>query len=209
VPGVINCQRNHIKTVGPPDLAATPQQIIKARNSDGSRNMADWRTKLTLSNRLQRLIPTAGFRMGYRRFVDAILGRLRDIFAFRVLADSVRQAADQNPRPEQTGFPRHDRRGLLWQQPAGARPPDRRELSIANSIGDLLERRTRNAVIRGPDAAHRPGADVFEPQRTSDTGVYNGPGLAYKHGRRPMARLELPYQSFVTLSGRRAQGWSA
>ncbi len=147
-------------------------------------------------NRLQRLIPNGWFPNGLSPIRDAILAGYANIFAFVFsliayarLQTRIATATDGFLDMIATDFFGNN---LL-------RQANQIDVSYRSRIQSaiFLERGTRNAVIRVLTQLTGRAPVVFEPQRTSDTGVYNGPGLAYNTAG-GYGSLQLPYQSFVT-----------
>ena len=147
-------------------------------------------------NRLQRLIPNGWFPNGLSPIRDAILTGFANIFAFVFslivyvrLQTRIATATDGFLDMIAADFFGND---LLRQVNQG-------DTSYRSRIQSalFLERGTRSAVIRVLTQLTGRAPLVFEPQRTADTGVYNGPGLAYNTVG-GYGSLQYPYQSFVT-----------
>ena len=149
-----------------------------------------------ITNRLQRLIPNGWFPNGLSPIRDAILTGYANIFAF-VFSLALYVRLQTRLATATDGFLDMIAADFFGNNlPRQANQGDTSYRSrIRSAI--FLERGTRNAVIRVLTQLTGRAPVVFEPQRTSDTGVYNGPGLAYNTAG-GYGSLQYPYQSFVT-----------
>jgi hypothetical protein len=146
-------------------------------------------------NRLQRLIPNGWFPNGLSPIRDAILAGFSNIFSF-VFSLILYVRLQTRIATATDGF-----LDMIAADFFGTNLPrqaNQGDISYRSRIQSsiFLERATRNAVIRILTQLTGRAPIVFEPQRTADTGVYGGPGLAYGVAG-GYGSTQLPYQSFV------------
>jgi hypothetical protein len=149
-----------------------------------------------ITNRLQQLLPHGWFQNGLVPIRDAILFGCANIFAF-VFSLLVYVRLQTRIATATDGF--LDMIATDFFGNSLLRQANQSDTSYRSRIQSaiFLGRGTRNAVIRVLTQLTGRKPIVFEPQRTSDTGVYNGPGLAYNTAG-GYGSLQYPYQSFVT-----------
>jgi hypothetical protein len=147
-------------------------------------------------NRLQRLIPNGWFPNGLSPIRDAVLTGYANIFAF-VFALIAYVRLQTRIATASDGF--LDMIAADFFGNNLLRQANQLDTSYRSRIqsGIFLERCTREGIIGVLTQLTGREPVVFNPQRTSDTGVYNGPGLAYNTAG-GYGSMQYPYQSFVT-----------
>ena len=147
-------------------------------------------------NRLQRLIPNGWFPNGLSPIRDAVLAGYSYIFAF-VFSLIAYVRMQTRIATATDGF--LDMIAGDFFGTSLLRQANQNDTSYRSRIQSqlFLERGTRNAVIKILTQITGRAPIVFEPQRPTDTGVYNGLGLAYNTAG-GYGSLQYPCQSFVT-----------
>jgi hypothetical protein len=147
-------------------------------------------------NRLQRLMPPGWFAPGQTPIRDALLTGIANalafvfsLFTYLKLQTRIATATD--------GF--LDLIAFDYFGNSLRRLPNQSDASYQSRIQSSLLplRNTRQAIINAVALVTGRPPIVFEPRRPLDTGVYNGPGLAYS-AVGGYGSLAYPYQSFVT-----------
>ena len=148
-----------------------------------------------ITNRLQRLIPNGWFPNGLSPIRDAVLTGYANIFSF-VFSLLLYVRLQTRIATATDGF--LDMIAADFFGNSLPRQANQIDTSYRSRIqaAIFLERATRNAVIRVLTQLTGRKPVVFEPQRTGDTGVYNGPGLAYNTAG-GYGSMRYPYQAFV------------
>ena len=149
-----------------------------------------------ITNRLQRLIPNGWFPNGLSPIRDAVLAGYANIFAF-VFSLIVYVRSQTRIATASDGF--LDMIAADFFGNTLLRQANQLDTSYRSRIQSaiFLERCTRKAIIGVLTQLTGRAPVVFNPQRTSDTGAYNGPGLAYNTAG-GYGSMQYPYQSFVT-----------